>query len=83
MKRVGYPDWAAHKEQHDQMYEIVFGMKSDVEHGRSLNAKKLFDIIYNWLLQHIIGEDKKYEKYLKNPAPESEGLWTRANGRRY
>ena len=83
MKRAGYPGWREHKEQHDRMYDIVFGMKSDVEHGRSLDARHLFDIIYNWLIQHILGEDKKYEDYLKNPAPEPNGIWTRSNGRPY
>ena len=83
MRKAGYPDWRAHKEQHDKMYDVVFGMKSDVEHGRSLDAKNLFNIIYNWLLQHIMGEDKKYEKYLKNPVAEPEGIWVRSNGRPY
>ncbi|MDR3435241.1 bacteriohemerythrin [Telmatospirillum sp.] len=83
MKKIGYPDWRSHKEQHDKMYDIVFGMKSDVEHGRALDAKNLFDIIYNWLIQHIMGEDKKYESYLKNPSPEPNVLWTRSNGRPY
>ena len=83
MKRVGYPDWHAHKEQHDKMYDVVFGLKSDVEHGRAVNAKHLFDIIYNWLLQHIMGEDKKYMGFLNNPTAEPEGIWVRANGRRY
>jgi hemerythrin-like metal-binding protein len=83
MKKAGYPDWRAHKEQHDKMYEVVFGMKSDVDHGRSLNAKHLFNIIYDWLLQHIMGEDRKYEKYIKNTIAEPDGIWVRSNGRPY
>lgn len=83
MKKAGYPFWHIHKDQHDKMYDIVFGLKSDVEHGRSVNAKTLFDLIYNWLLQHIMGEDKKYMKYLNNPTGESDGIWVRANGRPY
>jgi hemerythrin-like metal-binding protein len=83
MKKAGYPDWRTHKMQHDKMYEIVFGMKSDVERGRALNAKYLFNIIYSWLLDHIMGEDKKYVKYLENPVANPDGVWTRSNGRPY
>lgn len=83
MKKAGYSDWQAHKEQHDKMYDIVFGMKSDVEHGREVDAKKLFDIIYNWLLVHIMREDKKYEKYLINPSPGPKEIWVRSNGKPY
>jgi hemerythrin-like metal-binding protein len=83
MRKAGYPDWRAHKEQHDKMYDVVFGMKSDLEHGRALNAKQLFDIIYKWLIEHILGEDKKYESYIKNPLSESVEMWVRSNGRPY
>lgn len=83
MKKSGYPDWQTHKEQHDKMYDVVFGMKSDVEHGRELDAKNLFDIIYDWLLQHIMKEDKKYVEYITNTVGEPTGVWVRSNGRPY
>ena len=83
MKKAGYPDWPAHKELHDKMYDLVFDMKSDVEQGRALDAEHLFNTIYTWFLEHIMGEDKKYESYLRDPAPEPKGVWTRANGREY
>lgn len=83
MKKAGYPDWRAHKAQHDKMYDVVFSMKSDVENGRTLDAKHLFDIIYNWLIDHILGEDKKYGVYLRNPSPIPGEVWKRSNGRPY
>ncbi len=80
MKRAGYPDWEAHRELHNKMYDVVFALKTDVEHGRVLDAKHLFDLAYEWLLKHILGEDKKYVPYLSHPeAPQ--GVWTRSNGR--
>ncbi len=81
-KRAGYPDWRAHKDMHDQMYDVVFSLKSDVEHGRSVDAAKLFTLLNNWLVSHILGEDKKYVPYLTNPEPGGE-TWHRANGRPY
>ena len=82
MKRAGYPGWKEHRDLHDKMYDVVYNLKADVEHGRAVDAKQLFDLIYNWLLQHILGEDKKYVPYLTNPeAPQ--GVWSRSNGREY
>jgi hemerythrin-like metal-binding protein len=81
MRKAGYPDWRAHKEQHDKMYDVVFSLKSDIEHGRALDASRLFTLIYDWLLKHILGEDKKYQPYLDNPQPETASVWHRANGR--
>lgn len=81
MRRVGYPGWRAHKELHDRMYDIVFNMKADVEHGRTIEAEHLFELIYDWLQKHILGEDRKYEPYLANPQPSQ--AWTRSNGKPY
>lgn len=83
MKRAGYPDWAAHKEQHDGMYDIVFKLKADVEHGRVPDAERLFNLIYNWLLTHILGEDRKYIPYMANPNATPVGVWKRASGKPY
>ncbi|HIJ39347.1 MAG TPA: hemerythrin family protein [Rhodospirillaceae bacterium] len=64
LRLCGYPDWRAHKELHDQMNDLVFKLKSDVEHGRALEAAYLHEILYSWLMKHILGDDKKYEPYL-------------------
>jgi hemerythrin len=83
MRQAGYPDWRDHKDQHDRMYDMVFAMKSDVEHGRDLDAAQLFDILNTWLVGHILGEDRKYMPYLEHPLPDAPPLWGRANGRPY
>lgn len=77
LRQIGYPDWRAHKDQHDQMYDLVFKFKSDVESGRSLEAAYLHEILYTWLIKHILGDDKKYTAYLdalsddKTPVPRA------------
>ncbi len=81
MKRAGYPDWRAHKELHDKMYDVVFDLKSDVERGKELDAQALFDLIYGWLIKHIMGEDRKYMPYLENPHPEDSAEWHWSSGR--
>ena len=66
MRKGGYPDWRAHKEMHDQMYDVVFNLKADAEKGRALAAGYLHEMLYTWLVKHILGEDKKYEAYIVN-----------------
>ncbi|HYH38725.1 MAG TPA: bacteriohemerythrin [Azospirillum sp.] len=83
MRAAGYPDWRAHKALHDRMYDAVFALKSDVEHGRVPEAEKLRELLNDWLVSHILGEDRKYVPFLENPHPENKQVWERSNGRRY
>jgi hemerythrin-like metal-binding protein len=81
MKRAGYPDWRVHKDMHDQMYDIVFAMKSDIERGEKMDARRLFELLQNWLVTHILGEDMKYVPFMTDPAAKPVGQWKRSNGR--
>ena len=83
MKKAGYPHWKDHKELHDRMYEKVFNLKADVEHGRALDAVHLFELVNDWLVQHIMGEDKKYMPFLANGQAAPSGVWKRGNGREF
>jgi hemerythrin len=81
MKRAGYPDWRAHKELHDRMYDVVFSLKSDIERGEKLDARRLFELIQDWLVTHILGEDRKYVPFLADATARPVGQWKRSNGR--
>ena len=81
LREVGYPQWREHKAIHDAMYELVFKMKADVEHGRTPDAQLVFAMLNDWLVGHILGEDRKYMPYLDHPAPSAAPLWHRSNGR--
>lgn len=81
MKRAGYPDWRAHKALHDQMYDVVFSLKSDVARGERVDAKRLFGLIQDWLVTHILGEDRKYVPYTDTHAAKPVAQWKRSNGR--
>ena len=81
MRNVGYPDWREHKAQHDKMYDVVFDLKSDIEQQREVDARRLFNIIYDWLRTHIMVEDKKYADYLAHHQRHATDVWIRANGR--
>lgn len=81
MKRAGYPDWQAHKELHDRMYDVVFALKSDIQNGENVDAQRLFQLIQDWLVTHILGEDRKYVPYMTDPAAKPVAQWKRSNGR--
>jgi hemerythrin len=81
MKLAGYPDWRAHKDLHDRMYDVVFSLKSDIERGKALDARQLFDLLNNWLVEHILGEDRKYVPFLDHPENAPVAQWRRSNGR--
>lgn len=83
MRAAGYPDWRDHKELHDRMYDAVFALKSDVEHGRVPEATKLRTFLNDWLISHILGEDRKYVPFLENPRSDGDQVWHRASGRPY
>jgi hemerythrin-like metal-binding protein len=80
MKKAGYPDWPAHKLLHDKMYDVVYDLKADIEHNRTVDANRLFELMYNWLLSHIMVEDKKYVSYLLNPVEGAGARWHRYGG---
>lgn len=83
MRAAGFPDWRKHKEQHDGMYDAVFALKSDIEHGRVPEAARLHALLNDWLVSHILGEDRKYVPYLEHPDAKAGQVWVRASGRPY
>ncbi|MGE5504433.1 MAG: bacteriohemerythrin [Actinomycetota bacterium] len=80
MKRAGFPGWRAHKDLHDKMYDVVFALKADIEKGDIPDAQQLYAMLQDWLVHHILGEDRKYVPFLAAPRDEV-GTWHRANGR--
>ena len=83
MKQAGYPDWRAHKDLHDKMYDVVFELKSGIQRGKSLNARQLFELLNDWLITHILGEDRKYVPYLMREDVSPVAQWRRSNGKEY
>lgn len=83
MRAIGYPDWRQHKLQHDAMYDMVFELKVELGHGRVPAAEQLFTGLGDWLVRHILGEDRKYMPYLECAVPAAVAEWQRANGRPY
>jgi hemerythrin len=63
MIQVNYPDYAAHKKEHENFVTEVLSQTRLFEEGKTVPLTfALF--LKNWLLNHIAISDKKYSKFL-------------------
>jgi diguanylate cyclase (GGDEF)-like protein/PAS domain S-box-containing protein/hemerythrin-like metal-binding protein len=62
MELYGYPDRAAHELTHANLVETARQLKKQFQEGRELLA---LQSIKDWLLGHIVYEDKRLAAYLK------------------
>lgn len=64
MEEHGYPDFEAHKGQHDQMISNVEVYLRDYEKHGSKTLDKMAVYLRLWLIQHINDTDRKYVPHL-------------------
>lgn len=68
MTRHGYPDYAAHKAQHDHMrQQVKLHLERYRDQGRAALAP-LANHLKVWLLQHIAGTDRRLAPFLAERA---------------
>jgi len=65
MQTHGYPDFAAHKTQHDQLTKQVMDLQADFNAQKVAISTKTAAFLKDWLVNHIMGTDKKYAPYLQ------------------
>jgi hemerythrin len=68
MRLHDYPDFAAHKIEHDALVRQVLNFQDDFRSGRATVTVQLLQFLCDWLLKHIQGSDLKYAPYLKQRA---------------
>ena len=68
MQEAGYPEFAAHKAQHDDLSRRVREFQKDFEEGRIATGITLLQFLKEWLQKHIMESDHKYAPYLKAKA---------------
>lgn len=62
MRRIGYPDFDAHKERHDTFVQRIVREKAAIASGTDISLD-LFHFLRDWLVQHIRVEDRKYADF--------------------
>ena len=61
---AGYPDFDAHKKEHDKLIADVNDLMTRFESDTKVMRTELMGFIQNWLTTHIAKSDKKYGPYL-------------------
>eukprot|EP01012_Entosiphon_sulcatum_P027785 TRINITY_DN3352_c0_g1_i1.p1 TRINITY_DN3352_c0_g1~~TRINITY_DN3352_c0_g1_i1.p1 ORF type:complete len:170 (+),score=37.81 TRINITY_DN3352_c0_g1_i1:45-512(+) len=62
--RHGYPETDNHKESHDLFFEKVLYKSAEWEQGLLIRTEELTQFLYDWLVKHILVQDKAYAEYL-------------------
>ena len=65
MLENGYPDYEAHKQQHEDMIARIGGFLEAYEKDREATVDELVAFLKDWLIKHIAGTDQQYSPYLK------------------
>jgi len=68
MRQHNYPDFAAHKAEHDAMTQKVHEFQAELHNGRAVITVQLLQFLRDWLDQHIRGSDQKYAPFLRGCA---------------
>lgn len=67
MQKVGYPDFQAHKKQHEMFVAKVAEVEEKTKSGKLVVSVELTNFLKDWLKNHINVIDKKYSDYfIKN-----------------
>ena len=64
MQQNKYPDFAAHKAEHDQLAAKVAAFQADLACGRTTMSVQLLRFLKDWLEKHIQDSDRRYAPYL-------------------
>jgi len=64
MRRTSYPDFNAHKREHELLVEKALGLKATFDAGETLHTQSVIQFLQEWLVNHIKGVDRKYGPHL-------------------
>jgi hemerythrin len=59
-----YPESSPHKMAHTNLIQQVKSLKENYDKGKTVLSMDVMNFLKDWLVNHIIGTDKKYSIYL-------------------
>ncbi len=66
MKDHGFPEYEAHKVEHNELVEEVLDIHQKYTDGDTDTVGKLALLLSNWLMDHIVMKDKIYGAHLNS-----------------
>ena len=69
MSEINYPDRSAHKELHWDFLKQMEQIQAQFNQGNPMLNSELIKLIENWLLDHILKEDRKYAEFSTQAPP--------------
>jgi hemerythrin len=64
LKQYGYPDFEAHKKEHNALVIQVLDLQKQFQEGKAVLTQNVMTFLRDWLSKHIQGDDKKYGIFL-------------------
>ena len=64
LEETHYPDLLRHRREHERLMREIFELHGRYERGLPDAAEEVMGFLKSWLLEHILGFDKKYEVHL-------------------
>lgn len=68
MQAHRYPEYAAHKKQHDDLTARVAGLQKEFMAGRASMSVEVLQFLKDWLVNHIGKSDQEIAAYLRTKA---------------
>ena len=64
LKQNGYPDFDAHKKQHDHFTETIRKYDNALKSGSKVEELEILGTVIDWLQNHILETDFGYKEFL-------------------
>jgi len=66
MSAYNYPGYVAHKAEHTQLKKRVLDYQRQFDQNPLGMGVQTMEFLKSWLMDHVIGMDKKYTRYLNS-----------------
>lgn len=65
MQSSGYPEYEAHRQEHQELAEQVMQFKVQMRRGGVVNSIEVMNFLKSWLVDHLAGSDSDFGQYLR------------------
>jgi hemerythrin-like metal-binding protein len=65
MRLHAYPAYLPHKAEHDKLVKQVKSLQEEFRGGNATISLEVMSFLQDWLVNHIVGVDKKYTVHMK------------------